>query len=115
MNVSSPYRLPSDHQAFPNVVSTSEQSNPDTQPGMFVEQHAGFEFPIPANQHRRTPSIGQSISGHKVFRFGGEIFLLAAASPKLQNLGQVKAQCAIPAEQSCLSRAVDKGGRSSHA
>jgi hypothetical protein len=74
------------HQAFPDVISAPEQSKPNAKPGVLIEKNTSFEFAIMAYQHTRTPAVGESVGRDEVFRFGGEIILLATAPAKLEDL-----------------------------
>ena len=86
MHILHAQRWITNHQALPDVISAAEQSKPNAKPGVLIEKNTSFELAIMANQHRRTPAVGESVGRDEVFRFGGEIILLVTAPAKLEDL-----------------------------
>ena len=93
-------------QALPHVISSPEQAQPNAEPAVLIEEHAGFEFLIPANQDRRASPVCQGIGRDKVFGVGGEIVFLAAALTQLANLRQARVEFPVTENQVGCSCAV---------
>ena len=77
---------------------------------MLIKQDTGFEFLLPANQHRRTSSIWQGIGCDEVFRLGGQIIFLPTTAAQFANLGHIGVQFPVADHQVGDNSAVTNAG-----